>query len=95
MGDPIIEKDHIKDLGVYISSDLSWGKQIEEVLSKTISMSGWTLRTFRTREPKRCSYESAHYRFDPEYRKRIVCKHCVMFTCLENGVIVCFDIVGG
>ena len=42
-GDPIIEKDHIKELGVYISSDLSWSKQIEEVVSKTRSMSGWTL----------------------------------------------------
>ena len=52
MGDPIIEKDHIKDLGVYISSNLSWGKQIEEVVSKTISMSGWAHRTFRTREPE-------------------------------------------
>ena len=27
-----------------------WSKQIEEVVSKTRSMSGWTLRTFRTRE---------------------------------------------
>ena len=49
-GDPIIKKYHIKDLGVCISSDLSWSKQIEEMVSKTRSMLGWTLRTFRTKE---------------------------------------------
>merc|ERR1712121_614112 len=33
----------------YISSDLSWTRQINEVVSKTTSMAGWALRTFRTR----------------------------------------------
>ena len=49
-GGIINEKEHIKDLGVYISSDLTWTRQIEEAVSKARSMAGWTLRTFRTRE---------------------------------------------
>ena len=48
-GEVINEKEYIKDLGVYISSDLSWTRQINEVVSKTTSMAGWALRTFRTR----------------------------------------------
>jgi len=46
----IIEKECIKDLGVYISSDLTWNRQIEETVSKARLMSGWALRTFQTRE---------------------------------------------
>ena len=46
----IIEKECIKDLGVYISSDLTWHRQIEETVSKARLMSGWALRTFQTRE---------------------------------------------
>ena len=49
-GEIINEKEYIKDLGVYISSDLTWTRQIDEVVSKARSMSGWTLRTFLTRE---------------------------------------------
>merc|ERR1711895_272230 len=46
----IIEKEYINDLGVYISSDLTWNRQIEETVSKARLMSGWALRTFQTRE---------------------------------------------
>ena len=49
-GNPIAEKDHIKDLGVYVSSDLTWSKQVDEVVSSARAMSGWALRTFKTRE---------------------------------------------
>ena len=49
-GENIIEKDYIKDLGVYISNDLTWNKQVEETVSKARLMSGWAMRTFRTRE---------------------------------------------
>ena len=46
----IWEKEHIKDLGIHISSDLTWKKQTGEVVSNARSMSGWTMRTFKTRE---------------------------------------------
>ena len=46
----IIEKEYIKDLSVYISSDLTWNRQIEETVSKARLMLGWALRTFQTRE---------------------------------------------
>ena len=49
-GKNIKEKEHIKDLGVHISNDLTWTKQINEVVSRARSMSGWTMRTFQTRE---------------------------------------------
>ena len=49
-GEVINEKEYIKDLGVYISSDLTWTRQINEVASKATSMTGWALRTFQTRK---------------------------------------------
>ena len=49
-GDVIKEKEHIKDLGVTISNDLTWSKHIKEVVSKARVMTGWVLRTFSTRE---------------------------------------------
>ena len=51
-GKIIAEKNCIKDLGVYLSNNLSWSKQIEEVVSKARVMSGWALRTFSTRDRK-------------------------------------------
>merc|ERR1711913_182493 len=33
-----------------ISNDLTWTRQINEVVSKSRSMAGWALRTFRTRK---------------------------------------------
>ena len=45
-----MEKEHIKDLGVYISSDLTWNRHIKEVVSGARAMSGWALRSFSTRE---------------------------------------------
>ena len=48
-GNLIQEKDHIKDLGVYISNTLTWKNQIENVVSKARVMVGWVLRTFSTR----------------------------------------------
>ena len=50
MGNVIKEKEHIKDLGVTISDDLTWSKHITEVVSRARVMSGWVLRTFTTRD---------------------------------------------
>lgn len=49
VGNIIEEKEHIKDLGVIVSNDLTWNKHIEETVSKARIMSGWALRTFTTR----------------------------------------------
>ena len=49
-GKNIQEKEYIKDLGIPISNDLNWKRQINEVVSKARSMSGWTMRTFETRK---------------------------------------------
>merc|ERR1712236_122279 len=49
-GNVIMEKECIKDLGIYISNDLTWTRQNNEVVSGARSMSGWALRTFSTRE---------------------------------------------
>ena len=48
-GKVIMEKEHIKDLGVYISSDLTWNRHIKEVVSGARTLSGWALRSFNTR----------------------------------------------
>ena len=49
-GNIIEEKEHIKDLGVIVSNDLTWTKHTEEVVSKARTMSSWAQRTFLTRE---------------------------------------------
>ena len=49
-GNIIKEKEHVKDLGVIISNDLTWAKHIREVVSKARAMTGWVLRTFSTRD---------------------------------------------
>ena len=48
-GNHIEEKFHLRDLGVEISSDLSFSTHIENVASAGSRMVGWILRTFRRR----------------------------------------------
>jgi hypothetical protein len=48
-GNPIEEKKSLRDLGVKISSDLSFSVHIEEVVAGASKLVGWTLRTFRRR----------------------------------------------
>ena len=48
-GVTIEEKEHIKDLGVQLSNDLSFSKHIEKVISTCRKLVGWVMRTFRTR----------------------------------------------
>ena len=45
----IEQKDNLRDLGVRLSSDLSFSLQIEKVVTTASQMVGWGLRTFRTR----------------------------------------------
>ena len=48
-GGPIEEKDSLRDLGVRISSDLSFSMQIDLTVNSGSRMAGWALRTFRGR----------------------------------------------
>jgi hypothetical protein len=47
--DAITVKESVKDLGVTMSSDGSFKKQIANVIESANKMCGWILRTFRTR----------------------------------------------
>ena len=48
-GGHIEEKTHLRDLGVQVSSDLTFNIHIENVVSASSRMVGWVLRTFRRR----------------------------------------------
>ena len=48
-GGPIEEKYSLRDLGVRISSDLSFSMQIDLTVNSGSRMAGWALRTFRGR----------------------------------------------
>ena len=48
-GSPIEEKASLRDLGVRISSDISFNTQIEMTVKSGSNMAGWALRTFRRR----------------------------------------------
>ena len=48
-GEIIEVKDSLKDLGVYLSSDLSFKLQVEKVVTSASKLAGWGLRTFRRR----------------------------------------------
>ena len=49
-GTPIPAEDHIKDLGVIMSRDLTFNKHIETAATKCRQLMGWIFRTFITRE---------------------------------------------
>ena len=48
-GGPIEEKDCLRDLGVRVSTDLTFSMQIDMVVESGSRMAGWALRTFRWR----------------------------------------------
>ena len=48
----IQDKDHVKDLGVHMSSDASFTYHYNIITNAARQMSGWVLRTFETREEK-------------------------------------------
>ena len=45
----IEQKDNLRDLGVRLSSDLSFNLQIEKAVTTSSQMVGWAMRSFRTR----------------------------------------------
>ena len=45
-------KDTVKDLGIYMDSDCTFSSHIDHVVEKMKEISGWILRTFRTRSPE-------------------------------------------
>ena len=48
-GGPIEEKDTLRDLGVRISTDLSFKEQVDRAVQAGSLMAGWALRSFRGR----------------------------------------------
>ena len=48
-GKVIQEKTTLKDLGVQMSSDLTFSKHIDKVVSSCVKLVGWVTRTFRSR----------------------------------------------
>ena len=44
--------EHVRDLGIYISEDLSFKHHITEMIDNATNFSSWLLRTFRSREPE-------------------------------------------
>ena len=50
-GVTIYPGDHIRDLGVTISSDLTWDTHISTMLQKANTMSAWVFNVFKCRDP--------------------------------------------
>ena len=48
-GNIIEEKEHLRDLGVELSSDLTFSRHIENIVSDASRLVGWIMRTFRRR----------------------------------------------
>ena len=51
-GQPLIKEADVKDLGVYLSEDLSYQTQISEAVKKARKYTGWILRSFFSRNPE-------------------------------------------
>ena len=49
-GEPIEVRDHVKDLGVYMSNDFTFGFHIRNVTVESRNLCNWVLRVFQTRE---------------------------------------------
>ena len=48
-GNIIEEKTELKDLGIQMSSDLTFGKHISKITTSCRKLAGWVMRTFKTR----------------------------------------------
>ncbi len=48
-GHIITPRDTVRDLGVYVSNDRSWGPHIEKTVQEARKMAAWTLSAFRDR----------------------------------------------
>ena len=48
-GSVILEKDHLRDLGVEMSNDLTFNLHIANTVAAANKLIGWALRTFRRR----------------------------------------------
>ena len=51
-GGLIQEKDNLRDLGIIMSNSLRFDEHIERMVAKANQMTGWILRSFRTRQPE-------------------------------------------
>ena len=49
-GEPIEVRNHVKDLGVYVSDDCTFGFHIRKVEVESRNLCSWILRVFQTRE---------------------------------------------
>ena len=50
-GASILVHEHVKDLGVWMSSKGTFEYHINDVVQRASNMSGWVLRTFKSRSP--------------------------------------------
>ena len=50
-GVDIEEKEFLKDLGVQMSADLTFSQHIDKLVTSCRKLSGWIMRTFRSRHP--------------------------------------------
>ncbi|XP_076061646.1 uncharacterized protein LOC143037393 [Oratosquilla oratoria] len=46
----ITEKEHVKDLGVFMSDDATFSHHINKIIEAGRNLSGWVLRTFNSRD---------------------------------------------
>ena len=49
-GEPITEKEHVRDLGIIMSNDCSFKRHIQKVTKTVRNLAAWILRTFTTRD---------------------------------------------
>ena len=52
----LMKENDVKDLGVYLSEDMSWETQMSEAIKKARKFSGWILRCFISRTPEVLMY---------------------------------------
>ena len=51
-GEIIQEKNNLRDLGIIMSNDMKFDEHIESMVAKANQLTGWILRSFKTREPE-------------------------------------------
>ena len=67
---PIEQKEHLRDLGVEMSSNLTFNDHIGDVVTSASRMVGWAMRTFRRRSRTTMMTRSEERRVGKECRSR-------------------------